>query len=630
LPAISTNNFRQALQQTPGLLTSEVANESFASLSFRGLGDPHESYNIQFLQDGMPIAADMFGYPAAYYHPPFDFLDRFEFFRGGSGLLYGPQPGGAINYKSRWPRINAGTKTRLTGLFGSGSFRSGTAHVATNSSSSSAALIGVHHRESNGFRASNSSYRINNASLKFVSELSSSSFLRVSYDGYEAKHGEPGGLTSSSETNAITIQSNRFATTTPNDHIDLSRHFGSLQWTKDFDHGGEISAKLWGGLLTRESFRQSVGTAPTFGGLVNGTTNTIQSQKFSTIATEGRTLLPHQLLGTDSQLTAGVMLTQVRSPYLQKTGETPNATDGTLTKEYSRDTNSYSVFAENRFKIGNFSIVPGFRLDAINQRIEEKQNTGSTVPLRTLSDTDIVFLSGLGFEQNFPESRTSLYLNYSQGYKPVTFTDAVPLSTGDTVSGNIAPARTHSLEAGIRGNSSDSFRYDTSIFAITYDNQFGRVGTNLTNVGGGRHFGWDFSGEWAALSILGGQIVLNANTQLLRAFFYEGPVKGSTPQFAPTALLRGGVHYRNDQGTKVSLTSSYWSTHYADDANTSLRKIPPSSVWDLTGEVLLLSKVSVIGGLYNLFDREYISRIRSNGIEPANPRNFYAGVKAEL
>lgn len=38
LPPITSNNYRQAFSQLPGLLTSEVGNESFSSFSYRGLG----------------------------------------------------------------------------------------------------------------------------------------------------------------------------------------------------------------------------------------------------------------------------------------------------------------------------------------------------------------------------------------------------------------------------------------------------------------------------------------------------------------------------------------------------------------------------------------------------------------
>jgi outer membrane receptor protein involved in Fe transport len=40
--------------------------------------------------------------------------------------------------------------------------------------------------------------------------------------------------------------------------------------------------------------------------------------------------------------------------------------------------------------------------------------------------------------------------------------------------------------------------------------------------------------------------------------------------------------------------------------------------------------VSAIAGINNLFDAAYYSRIQATGIDPAAPRNWYAGVKIEF
>lgn len=50
LPQIQTDNYRQAFAKTPGLLTSELSNSSLLSLSYRGIGDPHESQNLMVLK----------------------------------------------------------------------------------------------------------------------------------------------------------------------------------------------------------------------------------------------------------------------------------------------------------------------------------------------------------------------------------------------------------------------------------------------------------------------------------------------------------------------------------------------------------------------------------------------------
>ena len=87
MPQIQTDNYRQAFAKTPGLLTSELSNASLLSLSYRGIGDPHESQNLLVLKDGVPFVLDPFGYPTVYYAPPFESVDRLELVAGGAARI---------------------------------------------------------------------------------------------------------------------------------------------------------------------------------------------------------------------------------------------------------------------------------------------------------------------------------------------------------------------------------------------------------------------------------------------------------------------------------------------------------------------------------------------------------------
>jgi Fe(3+) dicitrate transport protein len=52
-------------------------------------------------QNGVGIAADPYGYPETYYLPPLESVERVEIIRGASGLQFGPQFGGVVNYVMR-------------------------------------------------------------------------------------------------------------------------------------------------------------------------------------------------------------------------------------------------------------------------------------------------------------------------------------------------------------------------------------------------------------------------------------------------------------------------------------------------------------------------------------------------
>mgnify|MGYP006317129767 CR=1 FL=1 len=95
-PKIVNDNYRQALSRTPGLVLAEESTP-LLSIGYRGL-DPHRTQFTQVLKDGIPIAADLFGYPENYYMPPLDAVQQIDVVHGGAALLYGPQPGGALNF----------------------------------------------------------------------------------------------------------------------------------------------------------------------------------------------------------------------------------------------------------------------------------------------------------------------------------------------------------------------------------------------------------------------------------------------------------------------------------------------------------------------------------------------------
>ena len=79
-----------------GLVLAEESTP-LVSIGYRGF-DPNRTQTTMVLKDGIPISADMIGYPENYYLPPIDSVDRIDFLHGGAALLYGPQPGGALNY----------------------------------------------------------------------------------------------------------------------------------------------------------------------------------------------------------------------------------------------------------------------------------------------------------------------------------------------------------------------------------------------------------------------------------------------------------------------------------------------------------------------------------------------------
>jgi Fe(3+) dicitrate transport protein len=118
---------------------------------------------------------------------------------------------------------------------------------------------------------------------------------------------------------------------------------------------------------------------------------------------------------------------------------------------------------------------------------------------------------------------------------------------------------------------------------------------------------------------------------LLDAGFKEGAAVGKTPQYAPDRIVRTGLIYTRGPGFKLGLTGTLSADSFADDGNSAQRHVPAYAVWDLTAEWRVPgTMVRFIGGVNNVLDEDYYSRVRPDGIDPSPRRNYYVGAALEF
>jgi len=102
-PPIENNDLQEEFIKAPGLLITEQHTPGQFNFSYRGLGNPQESEFITLLKDGVPLMSDWIGFPTLYYLPFPQSVSEIQFIRGGSSLLYGPEPAPAINFVTKRP-----------------------------------------------------------------------------------------------------------------------------------------------------------------------------------------------------------------------------------------------------------------------------------------------------------------------------------------------------------------------------------------------------------------------------------------------------------------------------------------------------------------------------------------------
>lgn len=633
-PPIANNNLRQAFQRTPGLLISEETTP-LVSIGYRGL-PPDRAQFMQILKDGIPIHADMMGYPEAYYIPPFQSIDHIDFIHGGAALMYGPQPGGALNFVTKSPNPDVPFEAYTENLFGTYNFFS-TYSAISGTPGPMGYYAYFHRREGDGFRSTNSEFDVNYGGAKFVTQLTPTSRWIAAFDLYDESHGEPGGLTRE----AFFDDRDRTTATRIFDQFQLRRYAASATYQAELDEDTFLETKLWGIYYARDSRRQRGGG---FGGVPTSTgadASDYASQEFRTIGFEPRIRRDWGECAQHS-LAMGTIFYHCDSPRQDTRGPaTGDLPVGPVARNYSiRETNYFSVFAENRFVFDRFTITPGMRMENVWQGVTETINvprTATGAPLQNEEVFNFAPLFGLGATYDLTDTLL-LYGNVSQSYRPLTFVQAVVPGANQVVAGNLSEGHAYQGEVGLRAAPTEWFYADVSGFYLEFEDQVGTVGNVIQNVGDAYYRGAEIvisldyvglyddmnSTNWA--NQIGSLSMFYSNTWL-DAEYYNGPVSGNTPAYAPDYISRGGVQWTYGS-TQVMLSGSWLDSHFANDNGDDLFFIPAYDVWDLTSKFQVCRRMAVVAGINNVFNEFYTARITNTGVDPTQSRNYYLGFQA--
>ena len=648
---VPSRNLRVALADIPGVLVSEVSNGAWASLSYRGLGEPHESWNILTLQDAIPAVPDMYSYPAGYFTPPLELVDRVEFIRGASGLLYGPQPGGAINYVMRGPRREAGVEGQARLTVGSFDARAGLANLAVSDGRFAADGF-VHYSEGNGPRRVNSDADQTTGRLR-GHYLGDNVTATLALDYYRGRFGEPGGLT------RARLQADRRDGSTPRDRIRIERLAPSL--TIDWQAGDatQVTARAFYSRFERESWRQAGGSF----GQVTPDANVLVRQ-LQAFDTAGLDLRARHDFGSSGQhsLTIGVLGHTSDAPVFVDKGASNadfGGTAGALAR-VQRSGDTAAVFGEVKFGFGDVQIVPGFRLERLRQRVVETLDLslGSAIggapgaangTLGNRENVSTVPLYGIGVTWDASDD-LRFVANASRGFKPLLYNDGVTFQAGIDAAGTFDASYAFTVEAGLQAEPIEPVRIDASLFRVEFENQvgflagplaaappFGAVstgGARRRNVGNMRNQGVDLA---LRLDLVGphgfvqgeNTLRLSTNLQLLDANFTGGVAAGFTPQYAPGHLLRSTLAYLGKDGARAALIFTSVGDQQGSDNNVTDFFLPGYEVLDASVEWPVAGGFTVGAGVNNLTDEDYASRVRpggGGGFDPGSPRNVYVSI----
>ena len=605
------NNTRQLFSRVPGMMLWEQDPAGVqAGLAARGLS-PNRSWEFNVRANGVDISADIFGYPEAYYTPPFRSLERVDIVRGAAGLQYGPQYGGLVNYVTK-----SGPRDRTLAIETSqqgGAYGLYTGYLGAGGTSGRVTWYAYGEtRQGDGWRR-NGDFSTQAAGANVQVRTSKNGTLGVVLTHFDYDLGQPGGLTEA-QFAADPRQSRR-----ARDRFGAPWFVPSISYEHRLGDRTTVDARVFGLVGARNSI--GLTTSP----LVADTGSNprrVDYDRYRNVGGEFRVL--HRAL---------------------------------------RAVN-YAAFLETQLAVTErLTLTPGVRVERIDARgggLFARSTAGFTPIAGSTTrvdqaSTETMPLMGLG-GRFFIGGHAELYGNVSRAFRPATFAeqfqnDLVAVDPG------LRSSRGWSSDIGVRGVAGRWLSYDVSAFHILYGDRIGTLGRAALgadsvrfpngvrrNIGESRHLGVEGFAEADLFGLVGASqagraLSLFTSLGWTQAEYIAGPQSGRRVENAPRWVARGGVSTRLAERLAGTLQVSHVSGVFSDAGNTRFQAdglqgwIPSYVVWDLTGSVRVARGTWLDVSVNNLFDRAYFTRRATGypgpGIIPADGRLVTAGLRLD-
>lgn len=644
-------NVTEALRKASGVAVRD--EEGFGlrpNIGIRGL-NPTRSTKALLLEDGLPLAFAPYGDNATYYHPPIERFESVEILKGSGQIAYGPVTvGGVINYLTPDVPQRPEASLRLSGGnrdYVNGQVRGGGTWGGTG-------VFGEYmYKEGDGSRE-NLHSSLDDANVKATFSLGRRQTVTLKASLYA----EDSQVTYSGLRQAeyeADPRANPFA----NDAFTGRRYGASMRHALTIGHGALLTTQLYASRFSRDWWRQSSNSGqrpndsadPQCGGMVNLLStcgNEGRLRDYDHFGVEPRLRFGHHLLGVASEAEIGVRAHFETQERRQENGATPTARRGTLVENNRRENQAYSAFLQNRILLGDLTLTPGIRVEAIDyERTNRLANGGAGASGRT----DLTqWVPGVGLAWG-PDPRVSVFAGVHRGFAPPRTEDIINNTTGGVV--DLDPELSWNYEAGVRSQPRAGVSLDATVFRMDYENQVipaslaGGQGATLTNGGETLHQGFE-----ASARVDGGTILGSPHNVFLRVAFtavptarFEGirssnvsgsttvSVSGNRLPYAPERTATVGAGYSHPRGVTAFLEAVYVSDQFADDLNSVAPSadgqrglIPAYTVWNATVNAEVpRARSTLFVTVKNLSDRLYIAD-RARGILPGPPRLVQAGI----
>lgn len=657
---LSTNLARQVFAKAPGITVWENDGSGIqTSIAARGLS-PNRSWEFNVRQNGHDIAADIFGYPEAYYAPPLEAVERIEVVRGAAALQYGPQFGGLVDYRLKRGDFGAPLEVELRQTVGSYGLINTYGAVSGGRRRLGYAVF-VQRRSADGWRA-NSRYLTTAAGASITLAATKRLELGLDYTRSDYVSQQAGGLTDE-DFRSDARMSHR------------ARNWFSAPWnvaalTADLrvSDRTRASLKVFGTLAERNSvgFLRPVVEPDTFQTATGGfAPRQVDRDGYRNAGAELRWLHQARIGSIAGHVSGGLRAYHGSTRRRQRgVGTTGSDFDLGLAQPFPTDldlrTDNAAFFLELLLRVGKrLSVVPGARVELIRSTIGGRSASWPGGALPGDARERRVLLYGLGAEYKVSDA-TGLYANYATAYRPVLFSELTPAATTDIIDPALRDAHGANADLGYRGALGRRFAFDVSVYHLTYRDRIGTLvrdgAVYRTNIGSSRTTGVEAYAEADILGFLApggrwGSLRAFASVALLRARYtrWENPaiaddplraIAGKRVEYAPERTERYGITYRRRQVAVTAMLHRVGDV-YTDAANTEAPNAA-ATVGRIRGYDLLDASVTwafkrgaeLTAGARNLADARYATRRAGGypgpGLLPGEGRTCYLTVAARF
>jgi len=675
----AANNARQIYSQVVGLnIYGSIDAGLQLNIGGRGL-DPNRTSNFNTRQNGYDISADVLGYPESYYTPPAEALSEIQVVRGAASLQYGTQFGGLINFKMKPP---SGKQIELISRQSAGSFGLfNTFNALSGTPGKFSYYTYFNYKRGDGFRP-NSAFDAKNFFGNFRYHFSEGTSASLEFTSLDYLARQPGGLTDfwlSSDSAYTTSNRSR-------NWFEVDWKLAALKLEHKLSSRSDLSIRFFGLNAARSAlgFRGDPGELNANPILQEDEQDAdgnfffsrdLIKGKFRNWGFETRYLARYSLGTKNAVLLLGTKYYRANNAEIQGPGSRGADADFDFRPDESPDyinqsdfefpNRNLALFGEHIFFITDrLSVTPGFRYEFIKTASKGTYNdenldlAGNVQPLGDTTDNrtfDRSFvLLGVGVSYDLA-SDAEMYLNISENYRSVTFSDIRITNPAFRVDPNISDESGYTFDIGLRGKWKKKIFYDAGLYGLLYNDRIGvilddRANRVRSNIGTALTAGLEFFADWNLAESVGmtknhklNWFVNSALTESRYLSSDENNVKGKRVAFTPQVNLKTGLlfGYKNLLG---SLQFTHLSVQYTDvenapipddndNRNGIIGEIPAYQVVDLSLSYSF-KWLKLETGVNNLLDEKYFTRRATGypgpGIIPSEPRSYYLTIEMRL